>query len=189
MDLSFDKNPSRSARFKRELRNPSLLTVFIIGTIAAVVILAPFAPGWVSTAQGSFKAMAQAKDLGNAGRSSITVIIPSQITPWLSIQARTMINAEGPLEWRVVSFRNGPCNSGNLSQLPAGKYTSAIAQACVDLDDIQQRYSGKCFLASDCNVPEVAKDEIRLAMDTVWDAFSDAGFVLPYTEEEQQVFP
>ena len=189
MDLSFDTNPTRSERFRRELRNPSLLTVFIIVTIALVAILAPFAPGWFTTAQGSLKAMAQAKELGDAGRSSIAVIIPSQITPWLSIQANTMINAEGPLDWQVVSFRNGPCNADNLSQLPAGKYTSSIAQACVDLDSIQQRYSGKCFLASDCNVPEVAKDEIRLAMNSVWDAFSDAGFVLPYTEEEQQVFP
>jgi hypothetical protein len=185
MDISYDNDTSRSARFRREIRNPSLLTVFVIGTIAAIVILAPFAPGWVSTAQDSFKAMAEQDDLGDAGRSSISVIIPSQITPWLSLQANSMINAEGPLEWKVVSFRNGPCNAGNLSQLPAGKYSAAIAQACGDLDGIQQMYSGTCFLASNCNVPEAAKDEIRLAMNKVWDAFSDAGFVLPYKSEEQ----
>jgi len=26
-------------------------------------------------------------------------------------------------------------------------------------------------------------------MDLVWVAFSDAGFVLPYPEDEQQIFP
>ena len=94
-------------------------------------------------------------------------------------------NATGPLEWKVFSFRNGPCNPGNLSQLPDSKYSTAIGAACVSLDDIQQRYSGTCFLASNCNIPEAAKEEIAGAMNIVWDAFSDAGFVLPYTEFEQ----
>jgi hypothetical protein len=100
-----------------------------------------------------------------------------------------MIAAEGPLDWQVVSFRNGPCNAGNLSQLPVGKYTSAVAGACDDLDGIQQQYSGTCFLASDCNVPGVAKEEIRAAMGTLWEEFSDAGFVLPNIAVEQQVLP
>ena len=88
-----------------------------------------------------------------------------------------------------LSFTSGPCDPGNLSQLPVGKYSSAIRQACGSLDDIQQRYSGDCFLASGCNVPEIAKAEIERTMDIVWDAVSDAGFVLPCSEGEQQVFP
>ena len=57
-----------------------------------------------------------------------------------------------------------------------------ISQACDELDDIQQLYSGNCFLASTCSVPEIAKEEITASMDKVWDAFSDAGFVLAYDE-------
>lgn len=189
MDLSYQNDDSRIARFRRELRNPSMITVILIVLAAATVVLAPFAPGWVSTTRDSFDAMAAQKELNEASKSSLGVSVPSQIAPWMAVQARTMTEAEGPLDWKVVSFRNGPCYAGNLSQLPVGKYSDAIAQACSSFDDIQQRYSGDCFLASNCNVPEVAKAEIAQAMDIVWEAFSDAGFVLPYTEIEQQVLP
>ncbi len=189
MDLSFKNDGSRIARFRRELRNPSMITVILIVLAAATVVLAPFAPGWVSTTRDSFDAMAAQKELNEASKSSLGAAVPSQIAPWMAVQARTMSEAEGPLDWKVVSFRNGPCDAGNLSQLPVSKYSDAIAQACSSFDDIQQRYSGDCFLASKCNVPEVAKAEIAQAMGIVWEAFSDAGFVLPYTEIEQQVLP
>ncbi|MCI0804457.1 MAG: hypothetical protein J4N96_08420 [Chloroflexi bacterium] len=189
MDLSYKNDSSRIARFKRELRNPSMVTVILIALAITTVVLAPFAPGWVSTAQHSFDAMAEQDALNEAGLSTIGAVVPSQIAPWLATQARTMTEAQGPLAWKVVSFRSGPCDAGNLSQLPAGKYSAAIAQACSSFNDIQERYSGNCFLASDCKVPEAAKTEIAQSMNKVWDAFSDAGFVLPYTEVEQQVFP
>jgi hypothetical protein len=185
MDLSFENSTSKGARFRRELRNPSMLTIFLIVAIVSVVVFAPFVPGWVSTTKNSFEAMAKKKEINEASMSSITAIVPSQISPWLATQANTMINAEGPLDWQVVSFRSGACNGDNLSQLPSGKYSDSIGAACVQLDLIQQRYSGKCFRAVDCNVPEVAKEEIRAAIDNVWVAFSDAGFVLPYDEIEQ----
>jgi hypothetical protein len=185
MDLSFDNSTSRSARLRRELRNPSMLTIFIILVVTSTIIFAPFVPGWVSTTQDSFAAMAKKQEINEASMSSIGAIVPSQIAPWLGSKVETMINAEGPLDWKVVSFRTGPCDPGNLVQLPASKYSTAIATTCGELDDIQQLYSGNCFLASDCNVPEAAKIELRASMGRVWEAFSDAGFVLPYTEVEQ----
>ncbi len=189
MDLSFNNKTTRGARFRRELRNPSMLTVILLATVVLVIVLAPFAPKWISTTQDSFAAIAKQKEIQEASMSSIAAIIPSQISPWLAVQTNTMINAEGPLDWNVVSFRSGSCAPQNLSQLPAGKYSASIATACDTLDDIQLRYSRTCFLASNCNVPEVAKLEIRTAMDGVWEAFSDAGFVLPYDQLEQQVNP
>ena len=185
MDISFDNDTSKIARIRRELRNPSMFTVFLIIAVVFVVVLAPFAPGWVSTAKDSFADIAKTKETYEASMTSITASIPSQISPWLANQANTMVNAEGPLDWKVVSFRTGPCNGDNLSQLPAGKYSDSIGTACVELDRIQQAYSGTCFRATDCNVPEVAKEEIRSAMDDVWLAFSDAGFVIPYEVIEQ----
>ncbi len=184
MDLSFDNNTSRSARFRRELRNPSMLTILILTTIVLVVLVGPFAPKWISTTKGSFDAIAKQKEIQEASMGSFTAVIPSQIAPWLSVQANTMINAEGPLDWQVVSFRTGSCATENLTQLPTGKYSTSIAVACDEHDEIQQLYSGNCFLASNCHVPEEAKQKITAAMDSVWEAFSDAGFVLPYTEEE-----
>ncbi len=189
MDLSFNNKTTRGARFRRELRNPSMRTVILLTTVVLVIVLAPFAPKWITTTQDSFAAIAKQKEIQEASMSSISAIIPSQISPWLASQTNTMINAEGPLDWNVVSFRSGACAPQNLSQLPAGKYSASIATACDTLDDIQQRYSGTCFLASNCNVPEAAKQEIKTAMDGVWEAFSDAGFVLPYDQLEQQANP
>ncbi len=185
MDLSYDDNPSRSARIRRELRNPSMLTIFLIVVVTSTIIFAPFVPGWVSTTQDSFKSLSKSKEIQEASMSSLGAIVPSQIAPWLSSKVNTMINAEGPLDWQVVSFRTGPCDSDNLSHLPESKYSTSIATACGELDDIQQLYSGDCFLASNCNVPDIAKEELTATMDAVWEAFSDAGFVLPYDEFEQ----
>jgi len=187
MDLSFENNTSRSARLRRELRNPSMLTIAIIVVVVSTIIFAPFAPGWISTTQSSFKSIAKTKEINEASLNSLGAIVPSQIAPWLASQVNTMKNAEGPLDWQVVSFRSGPCAPENLVQLPDSKYSTSVASACHELDEIQQLYSGKCFLATDCNVPDVAKERLTGAMDSVWEAFSDAGFVLPYSENEQVI--
>ena len=102
MDLSYKNNSSRIARFKRELRNPSMVTVILIALAITTVVLAPFAPGWVSTAQHSFEAMSEQDALNEAGLSTIGAVVPSQIAPWLATQARTMTEAQGPLAWKVV---------------------------------------------------------------------------------------
>lgn len=189
LDISFDNENSKLARFRRELRNPSMTTVILIAVIVISALAAPFAPGWITTTKGSFESIAEQKELNEAAMSPIGAIVPSQIAPWMATQARTMMEAEGPLDWKVVNFRTGPCDPDNLIQLPAGKYSDAIRTACGSLDEIQQHYSGNCFLASDCNIPEAAKNDITQTMDGVWNAFSDAGFVLPYSEVEDQVLP
>ena len=185
MDFSFHNETTFVARFRRELRNPSMLTIFFIVMFFLIIVLAPFAPKWVITTQDSLEAISEQKKIDQQSMSSIAAIVPSQIAPWMAQQASTMSAATGPLDWKVVSFRTGPCALENLSQLPDGKYSDAIVEVCGELDRIQQHYSGNCFLASDCNVPAIAKEEIEIAMQIVWDAFSDAGFVLPYTEWEQ----
>ena len=182
-------NLSRAGRLRRELRNPSLITVVIIVLGAITILLAPFAPGWSSTARDSFEARAEDKARLESSLVSASAIVASQIAPWMAVQARNMIAAEGPLDWKAVSFKRGPCDPENLSQLPGGKYADAITQACGSFHEIQLRYSGDCFIASTCDVPEAAKSEITMTLNSVWDAFSDAGFVLPYPETEQQVGP
>ncbi len=189
MDLSYENDTSRSARFRRELRNPSMITISLIVTVVVLAFSAPFIPTWVNTTRDSLEAIREAKELDDAGRSSLDVLVASQIAPWMGLQAETMLNATGPLDWKVVSFRNGPCHQDNLSQLPVSEYSLAIVSACNSMDDIQQRYSGTCFLASRCNVPDEAKQEITAVMGEVWEEFSDAGFVLPYTDVEEQVLP
>lgn len=188
MDLSYTNDTSRRARFKRELRNPSMVTVMLLVLLATAVVVAPFAPGWVTTTREGFDALAEQKER-DSNKSALGASVPSQIAPWLATQARTMTEATGPLEWNVVSFVGGPCDIANLSQLPAGKYSQAIVQACGSFNQIQLSYSGSCFRASTCKIPDAAKTEIARVMDLVWVAFADAGFVLPYYEDEQQIFP
>lgn len=166
-----------------------MVTVMLLVLLATAVVVAPFAPGWVTTTREGFDALAEQKDRNESNKSALAASVPSQIAPWLATQARTMTKATGPLEWNVVSFVGGPCDITNLSQLPAGKYSQAIVQACGSFNQIQLSYSGSCFRASTCKIPDAAKTEIARVMDLVWVAFADAGFVLPYYEDEQQIFP
>ena len=59
MDLSYTNDTSRRARFKRELRNPSMVTVMLLVLLATAVVVAPFAPGWVTTTREGFDALAE----------------------------------------------------------------------------------------------------------------------------------
>jgi hypothetical protein len=138
MDLSFHNETTLFARFRRELRNPSMFTIFLIVRSFSIVVLAPFAPKWVATTKDSFDVMSEKKKINQESMSSLAAMVPSQITPWMAQQARTMSEASGPLDWKVVSFRTGPCNLENLSQLPDGKYSDSIAEVCGELDRIQR---------------------------------------------------
>ena len=45
----------------RELRNPSMITVFLIALFITAVVLAPFAPGWITTTRDGIDALARQK--------------------------------------------------------------------------------------------------------------------------------
>ena len=75
MDLSFENNPTRGARFRRELRNPSMITVILIVVGVLTIILAPFAPTWVTTARDSFDTIAQQKAMQEASLSPLGAIV------------------------------------------------------------------------------------------------------------------
>ncbi len=184
MDYRNTHDISRRARFKRELRNPSMTTVALILLVVATVVLAPFVAGWVSSAREGFDGVAQQRERNDDNKSSLGAAV-THVAAWIAAQARTMVEADEPRDWNAVSFRDGPCNADNLSQLSAGKYSDAVAQACRALDDIQQRHSPNCILALNCNISEVAKSEIEQTVDIMWESFSEGGFVLSDTEAGQ----
>ena len=90
-----------------------------------------------------------------------------------------MINATGPLDWKVVNFRFGPCAPKNLEAMSAGAFVDSVTNACASLSDIQGRYTRDCFIAASCNIPESAKTEINGVMTLLWSAQADAGYERP----------
>lgn len=176
---------SRTARLRRELRNPSMLTVGIILGVIVLIPLAILGPSWVNTTRDSLESRAQSDSLREQGLLSSEVRVPSQIVPWMLNEIAGMENVTGPASWTKVDFTQGPCFENNLSQLPAGTYADAIATACVNLNDIQSQHVSDCTTVQTCAIPEVAFERLASVRTGLLDAFSDAGFVLPYQEEEQ----
>ncbi len=171
---------------RRELRNPSIVTVFIIILLVAAVPLALFVPQWVDTTKESFEARSTAATEAESRRSDFDVLIPSQIVPWLADRVEEMRAAIGPQDWNKVSFRRGPCDPGNLTELPGGVYADSIARTCGDLDRIQLTYAGACTRAIDCNLPDAALQELEAVAAAMFADFANSGLVVPYslTEEE-----
>ena len=80
MDHSFHNETTFLARFRRELRNPSMLTVFLIVISFLVIVLAPFAPKWVITTQDSLEAISEQKKIDQQSMGSFTAIVPSPVS-------------------------------------------------------------------------------------------------------------
>jgi hypothetical protein len=177
---------NRLARFRRELRNPSMTTVFLIVAAVISIPLIMLVPSWISTTRGSIQERRAAEDLRDAALLSSDVIIPSQITPWMLNQISRMENADTPFEWNYTLFTAGPCAPTNLSQLPPGKYSEAIRTSCGNLFRVQTDYADDCPTVDSCNLPPDAYTRLASIRTNLMDAFSDAGFVLPYNVEEQQ---
>lgn len=181
-DLFSDE--SFSARLRRELRNPSMISVILIAVVIVAIPTAIFIPKWVSTAKDSFEERNQDAERFNESILSITELVPGQIAPWMVSQINRMLVADTPFEWNQVSFTEGACFPGNLAQLPAGKYSDAVVQACTDMASIQTRHAGECPSVAICNFSAEAKAELTGVKEDLFAAFADSGFVLPTTTEQ-----
>ena len=183
--LNLYSDESRKARLRRELRNPSKLTVIIIVVATLGVPLAMLLPSWVSTFQDSLDRRQRGEEFRDRTLVSANVLVPSQIAPWMLNEIGRMEGADSPASWKATDFTKGPCDAVNLSQLPAGQYSDAVAATCADLHDIQTKYARNCISVATCAIPEVALTRLETAKDELLVAFSDAGFVLPYSNGEQ----
>ena len=155
-------------------------TIFLIALIVASIPLAIIYPKVSKVAQDNWKVVELSRE-----RHFVNVTAASWIYPFLRMQAVRMQNAEVPIEWRGISFKHGPCLPEHMSQLPVGKYAYAIETACKNLDKIQMTYASDCAETSKCMISNEAVVELQIILDRLKVAFSDAGFVLPYTEWEQ----
>ena len=158
-----------TAKLRRQIRNPSLLTFTVITILAISIPLAIFAPGFYSGAKEGIVRIRQGTVV-----QFLEVATPSYVYPYLQRNIQHMKTARSQFEWRRISFKLGPCNEVNIRQFPQGKYTDAIANACNDLNDIQLDFAQDCASATACNIPPVAIARLDAVSTQLQETFSDA---------------
>lgn len=181
--IDFGDNDSAFARFRRQLRNPSLLT-FVVLTLAALAVpVLILLPGFYSGARENIRYFTTEFTVNIF---ELQVAVPSNIVPYLRQRMEIMRNAAGPSEWNGVSFESGPCNLDNLTELPEGKYADAVAVACQRIYTVQTTYGASCATASSCAVPVAAVAELDEIEAELLLEFSDA---YSYLAEEETSEP
>ena len=184
--ITADEKPGYIDRFRRELRNPSMMTVFLIIVAVSAIPLALLVPSWVNTTRQSFQDRNAADSLRDAQILSSSVLVPSQIVPWMLDQIERMETADSPADWHYTSYVAGPCDSHNLSQLPAGRFADSIADTCRGLLEIQLDHGDECTAIQTCRFSPEAGTRLAAVKQSLLDVFADADFVLPYIQEEEQ---
>lgn len=169
-----ETDSSRWARLRRELRNPSMLTVMVLIMSMLVIPMSFVLPQTITTAEDSFSDLYEGRRRAEDSLISENLYVPSLIRPWLNGRVRIMQEAENLYEWTVTDFSEGGCNHNNLAQL-SGEYAFAISQACSDVDRIQREYTSDCTDIS-CDLRRSASLELQVAMQTLDDVFADAGY-------------
>ena len=103
------------AKLRRQVRNPSLLTFFIMAIVALSIPLAIVAPGFYSGAKEGIVRIRQDPFV-----QFLEVSTPSHVYPYLQRNIQLMKTADTQSEWRRISFKLGPCHEANLAQFPEG---------------------------------------------------------------------
>jgi len=180
---------SMRGKLRKETRNPSTTTVLLVILFSIIICISPFINDWITTTNKNVQSLDTKRLRNEQLRIPLETLVPSQITPWIAHNAKIMMNAKTPFDWKVVSWRSGACKKGNLEQLPKGKFSEAISGACFKLDTIQINNSPHCITASTCNIPKETRLEISLVLKNLFGVFSDAGYVLPQEVTEQSILP
>jgi hypothetical protein len=157
-------------------------TIFLLVILAIAIPSAIVYPHISTVAKSNWSDVQQARE-----RHFVNVTAASWIYPFLRRQAVRMQEADVPIEWRGISFINGPCLADHMDQLPVGKYAYAIETACGSLHETQVKYAANCANTSTCNIPEEAIFELQIVLDRLRVAFSDANLVQPAGDDQGQI--
>ncbi len=167
--IDYGDSDSLFAKLRRQVRNPSLLTFFIMALVILAIPLAIVAPGFYSGAKEGIVRIRQDPFV-----QFLEVATPSHVYPFLQRNIQLMKDAETQSDWRRISFKLGPCHEANLAQFPEGKYTQGIAQACDDLHNIQLDFAEDCISETSCNIPPAAIARLDAVSTSLQETFSDA---------------
>ena len=169
--IEFGDDDSVFARFRRQLRNPSLLTFIVISLIVVAIPVLIVFPGFYSGARENLPYFTTEFSVPLI---ELRISVPSNVVPYLRQRMMIMRNADEPIEWSGVSFEDGPCNAGNLDALPDGRYTDAVAEACRDIHVVQTEFNSYCATAESCAVPEEAVARLDEIEDSLMSVFVGA---------------
>ena len=181
--IDFGDNDSKFAKFRRQLRNPSLFTFILISLVALAVPVLIVLPGFYSGARENLPYFNN--DL-RVSLFELRVAVPSNIIPYLRQRMEIMRGADNPDEWNGVSYESGPCNQGNLDGLPEGKYSDAVAMACASIYSVQTDFGALCQSAESCYVPNAAVERLDEIESELLLSFHDA---YSYLAEEESAEP
>jgi len=178
MGLQYEQDNSGKERLKRAIKNPSKRTLLIL-LLVIVVITGPFTLKTFSTAQEGIGEVLSDHDLNESLSAGPRNLTDEQIAPWLVSNGEIMIGATVPPEWEIGNYRFGACSTDRLDEIVDPVYRTAIIGGCNSFYDIQGKYNRDCHIASNCNVKQIAKDQLAAAMDIVRSAHAAAGYVWP----------
>ena len=167
--IDYGDGDNWAARLRRQVRNPSLLTFFVMALIVLAIPFAIVAPGFYSGAKEGIVRIRQDPFV-----QFLEVATPSHVYPYLQRNIQLMKAAETQYDWRRISFKLGPCHESNLAQFPAGKYTQGISNACNDLHNIQLDFAEDCISHTSCNIPPTAITRLDAVSASLQETFSDA---------------
>lgn len=179
--IDFGDGDGLVARVRRAIRNPSLLTFIVMALVVLAIPVLIVAPGFYS---GARENLPYFDSEFRVRLFELRVAVPSNIVPYLRQRMEIMRNADEPTEWNAVSPTSGPCNAGNLAELPEGKYTDAIAVACEGIYGVQTEYTDSCSAADACAPPAEAIAKIDAIEDALLAEFIDAYSYLSTENEE-----
>ena len=92
--IDFGDGDGRFAKLRRQVRNPSLLTFFIMALVALSIPVAIAFPGFYSGAQEGIVRIRQ-----DASLNVLEVSTPSYVFPYLQRNIQLMKEAQTQLEW------------------------------------------------------------------------------------------
>jgi len=178
MGLQYEQDNSGKERLKRAIMSPSKRTLLIVALVI-VVIAVPFVMGTINTASEGIGEVFGEHDLNENMELGPGDLEDEELAPWLVSNGVIMIGATIPPEWEIGNYRFGGCSKDRLAEIVDPTYRTAITDGCDSFYDIQGKYQRDCHIASNCNVKQIAKDELAVAMDRLRSAHAAAGYTWP----------
>ena len=178
MGLQYEQDNSGKERLKRAIMSPSKRTLLIL-LLVIVVMTVPFLVGTINTASDGISEVFGEHDLTENMERTPGNLEDEDIAPWLVSNGEIMIAATIPPDWEIGNYRYGGCSDERLGAIVDATYRTAMIDGCNSFYDIQGRYNRDCHIASNCNVQQIAKDELAAEMVRLRSAHAAAGFTWP----------
>ncbi|MEC7880453.1 MAG: hypothetical protein VX590_00460 [Chloroflexota bacterium] len=166
--------------FRKFSRNPSNLQIFFVSIFIAIIFSLTLGPIIYERGKTGLDEVFRVKNSREFGGD---IDVEAWVYSWIRTGTINMINAQGPSQWRAVSWDEG-CYSRRFTEWNR-KYQESIQKACYDLSEIQKKYEGYCMSVNNCLLPKEAVNELNNVLSDMKYAFSDANFVLPYRQNEE----